>query len=78
MLVQVRRKGKIFKVDKQGNDRKVRNLFFLRKIISTAIFIPYWLGTQVEIEERDTFIDEDIILCKFLAAKGKSYWAAVL
>lgn len=50
MLVQVRRKREIFGVIRRG-ETLVRILFFLTKIIPTAIFIPYCLGTQVKMKE---------------------------
>lgn len=45
-----------------------------------ATFIPYLLGTQVDMEDWSTglsFTHEDITRCKFLEVKGKSFWAAV-
>lgn len=55
MLVQVRRNGKIFRLIK-GDARKIRIPFFLIKIIPTAIFIPYWSGVHVEMEDNNTWV----------------------
>lgn len=43
----------------QGNKGRCytsQNSFFLMQIIPTAIFIPYWSGVQVEIEENNTWV----------------------
>lgn len=77
MLVQVRRKGKIFRVIKK-DARKVIIALFLIKI--TPLPFSYLTRAQVEVGANDTLAlnpIDDMMLCKPSEVKGKNYWTAV-